>query len=87
MRPIINRRSRPSHQGDATGKSVGTGWFYFRLLPLLLANDKRGRLEAMEESRTSIQVLQALNATFLTLIPKEERVSQPKQFRPIALAM
>jgi hypothetical protein len=31
------------------------------------------------------QVLQALNATFLTLIPKEERVTNPKQFRPIAL--
>jgi hypothetical protein len=30
-------------------------------------------------------VLSALNATFLTLIPKEERVTNPKQFRPIAL--
>jgi len=27
---------------------------------------------AVEESRTSIQVLSALNKTFLTLIPKEE---------------
>jgi hypothetical protein len=27
----------------------------------------------------------SLNATFLTLIPKEERVTNPKQFRPIAL--
>lgn len=39
----------------------------------------------MQESRTSRQVLSALNATFLTLIPKEERVTHPKQFRPIAL--
>jgi hypothetical protein len=39
----------------------------------------------VEESRTSGQVLSALNATFLTLIPKEERVSQPNQFRPIVL--
>jgi hypothetical protein len=30
-------------------------------------------------------VLLALNATFLTLIPKEERVTNPKQFRPISL--
>jgi len=39
----------------------------------------------VEESQTSGQVLPALNATFLTLIPKEERVTNPKQFRPIAL--
>jgi hypothetical protein len=41
--------------------------------------------EVVEESRSSGQVLQAFNATFLTLIPKEERVTNPKQFRPIAL--
>ena len=39
----------------------------------------------VEESRASGQVLQAFNATFLTLIPKEERVTNPKHFRPIAL--
>jgi hypothetical protein len=32
----------------------------------------------VEESRTSGQVLSALNATFITLIPKEERVTHPK---------
>jgi hypothetical protein len=41
--------------------------------------------EVVEESRASGLVLPALNATFLTLIPKEERVTNPKQFRPIAL--
>jgi hypothetical protein len=40
---------------------------------------------AVEESRTSGQVLSALNATFITLIPKEERVTHPRQFRPISL--
>jgi hypothetical protein len=39
----------------------------------------------VEESRASGVVLPALNATFLTLIPKEERVTNPKHFRPIAL--
>jgi len=39
----------------------------------------------VEESRTSGKVLTALNATFITLIPKEERVTHPKQFRPISL--
>lgn len=41
--------------------------------------------EIIEDSRLLGQVLPALNATFLTLIPKEELVSHPKQFRPIAL--
>jgi len=41
--------------------------------------------EVVEESRASGLVLPALNATFLTLIPKEERVTNPKHFRPIAL--
>jgi hypothetical protein len=40
---------------------------------------------AVEESRTFGQVLFALNATFLTLIPKEEHVTHPRQFRPISL--
>jgi hypothetical protein len=40
---------------------------------------------AIRESRTSGQVLSALNATFLTLIPKEEHVTHPRQFKPISL--
>jgi hypothetical protein len=40
---------------------------------------------AVEESRTSGQVLSTLNATFITLIPKEEHATHPKQFRPIFL--
>jgi hypothetical protein len=39
----------------------------------------------IEESHTSGKVLPALNATFLILIPKEERVTNPKNFRPITL--
>jgi hypothetical protein len=41
--------------------------------------------EVAEESRALGVVLPALNATFHTLIPKEERVTNPKHFRPIAL--
>jgi hypothetical protein len=40
---------------------------------------------AVEESRTSSQFLSTLNATFITLIPKEERATHPKKFRPISL--
>jgi hypothetical protein len=41
--------------------------------------------EVVEESRASGLVLSSLNATFLTLILKEEWVTNPKKCRPIAL--
>jgi hypothetical protein len=41
--------------------------------------------DIIEDSRISGKVLPALNATFLTLIPKEDQVTHPKQFRPISL--
>jgi hypothetical protein len=42
-------------------------------------------LEIMEESRSRQWVLPALNATFLTLIPKEENIAAPSKYRPISL--
>jgi hypothetical protein len=41
--------------------------------------------QLVEESCNSVKFLPTLNATFLTLIPKEERVINPKKFRPITL--
>lgn len=41
--------------------------------------------ELLEESWIQIYVLKAINATFLTLIPKSENTDFPDQFRPIAL--
>jgi hypothetical protein len=41
--------------------------------------------EILEDSRATGQVLQALNATFLTLVPKEGNAHHRKKFRPIAL--
>jgi hypothetical protein len=41
--------------------------------------------QLLDLSRTSKQVPSALNATFLTLIPKEDLVTNPKQFREITL--
>jgi hypothetical protein len=39
----------------------------------------------VEESHISEKFLRELNSTFLTLIPKEERVTNLRNFRPIAL--
>ena len=41
--------------------------------------------EVVEESRRHCKVYPALNATFLTLIHKQENVDRPVGFRPIAL--
>lgn len=41
--------------------------------------------QLIADSRDTGELLLALNATFLTLVPKEEQVSHPKQFLPIAL--
>jgi hypothetical protein len=42
-------------------------------------------LDIVEESCNRQWVLPALNATFLTLIPKEENVAVPSKYRPISL--
>jgi hypothetical protein len=42
-------------------------------------------LEVVEDSRKFQKVLPALNATFLTLIPKEDKVENPNKFHPISL--
>jgi hypothetical protein len=42
-------------------------------------------LNAVEESRTSGKVCGSLNATFLTLIPKEEKPNSFHEYRPISL--
>jgi hypothetical protein len=67
--------------GKATGPDGLTTDFFHHCWDLI----KKDIWEVVEESRTSIVVLSALNATFLTLNPKEERVTNPKEFRPIAL--
>jgi hypothetical protein len=39
----------------------------------------------VEDSRKFVNVLPSLDATFLALIPKEEKVEDPSKFRPITL--
>jgi hypothetical protein len=67
--------------GKAPGPDGFTTDFFHSYWPML--RDEVWQL--VEESRSSGKVLPALNVTFLTLIPKEERVTNPKNFKPIAL--
>lgn len=46
---------------------------------------KMGLLEVVVESQSNKKMLKAMNATFLTLIPKQEGVHSLDLFRPITL--
>lgn len=67
------------------GKSPGPDGFTIDFFHHCWDLIKKDVWEVVEESRTSVVVIPTLNATFLTLILKEERVTNPKQFRPIVL--
>jgi hypothetical protein len=84
-RPITQEEVDQAIKAMPAGKAPGPDGFttdFFHHCWDLIREDVWA---VVEESRTSGLVLPALNATFLTLIPKEERVTNPKHFRPIAL--
>jgi hypothetical protein len=79
------RGSGPSSKNHAPRKSPRPGWVHHGFLPPLLGPGQKRSMGSSRGIKSFSLVLPALNATFLTLIPKEERVTNPKQFRPIAL--
>jgi hypothetical protein len=85
MRPImqaeVDQVVQDLPKGKAPSPSGFTTDFFHYCWPML----KEEVWQLVEESRRSGKFLPMLNATFLTLIPKEERVINPKNFRPIAL--
>jgi exonuclease III len=85
LRPItieeVDQALRDTPKSKAPGPDGFTSDFFHHCWPMI----RREVWEIIEDSRATGQVLQALNATFLTLIPKEGQAHHPKQFRPIAL--
>jgi ribonuclease HI/exonuclease III len=84
-RPITQEEVAQVVKDMSAGKAPGPDGFTVDFFHHCWDLVKKDVWEAVEESRASGLVLPALNATFLTLIPKEERVTNPKHFRPIAL--
>jgi hypothetical protein len=84
-RPItqeeVDQAVKEMPPGKAPGPDGFTTDFFHYCWPMI----REEVWQVVEESRTSGQVLSAFNATFLMLILKEERVTHPKQYRPIAL--
>jgi hypothetical protein len=85
MRPITQEEVDQALRDTPIGKAPGSDGFtpdFFHHCWSIIRTDV---WEIIEDSRRSGQVLQALNATFLTLIPKENHTTSPSHFRPIAL--
>jgi hypothetical protein len=85
MRPITQEEVDHAVKEMAPGKVPGPDGFTTDFFHHCWDMIREEVWQVVEESRTSGQVLSALNATFLTLILKEERVTHPKQYRPISL--
>jgi len=85
MRPItieeVDQAIKEMPVGNVSGPGGFTTYFFHHCWSMV----REDVWKLVEESRTSIQLLSALNATFLTLIPKKYRVSQPHQIIPIML--
>ena len=78
MRPItqeeVDQAVKTMPPGKAPGPDGFTTDFFHHCWDLV----KMNVWTAVEESRAAGVVLPALNATFLTLIPKEEKINHPK---------
>jgi hypothetical protein len=85
MRPITQEEVDQAVKEMPLGKAPGPDGFTTNFFHYCWSMIREEVWQVVEESRTSGQVLSAFNATFLTLIPKEERVTHPKQFWPISL--
>lgn len=67
------------------GKAPGPDGFTIDFFQTYWDLVKEDLWEVVEESRRTKRVLKDLNATFLTLLSKEQGVESPRKFRPISL--
>jgi hypothetical protein len=85
MRPITQEEVDQSLKDTPLVKSLGPDGFtsnFFHYCWGIICKDV---WEIIKDSRRYSQVLQALNETFLTLIPKENNTTSPSHFQPISL--
>jgi hypothetical protein len=78
MRPITQEEVDQAVKEMPPGKAPSPDGFTSNFFHYCWAMIREEVWQVVEESRTSGQVLSAFNATFLMLIPKEERVMHPK---------
>jgi hypothetical protein len=85
MRPVTMEEVEQVIWEMPKGKSPGPDGFtvdFYQACWLVIKNEV---WEVVEDSRKYKKFLPAFNATFLTLIPKEDKVENPNKFCPISL--
>jgi hypothetical protein len=85
MRPITQEEVDQSLKDTQLGKALGPDGFTYDFFHYCWSFIRVEVWEIIEDSQKSGKFLQPLNATFLTLIPKEKNSTCPSQFRPISL--
>ena len=85
MRPIEHEEVEEAAMQMEKGTAPGPNGFMVYFFQFFWDLVKEEVWEIVEESRKSKRILKAFNATFLTLIPKEQGASAPDKFRPICL--
>jgi hypothetical protein len=85
MPPITQEEVDQALRDTPVGKSLGPDHFTANFFHHYWDMIREEVWEIIEDSRRSRQVLPSLNATFLALIPKENKVTTLNHFRPVAL--
>ena len=85
LRPTTQEEVNDAMQQNPVGKAPGPDGFTADFFHYCWHFIKANVWQIVEESRKTLGILLAFNATFLTLIPKEDKSTTPQAFRPIAL--
>jgi hypothetical protein len=87
MRPITQEEVDQSLKDTPLVKAPGPDGFTSDFFHYCWGIIRKDVWEIIKDSKRSSKVLQALNATFLTLIPKENNTTSPSHFDPFPFAM
>jgi len=85
MREISLKEVEKASMDMPKGKSLGPDGFTTEFFHVCWFVKKQDVWEAVEDSIKFFKFLPTLNFTFLTVIPKEDKVEDPNRFRPISL--
>ena len=83
--PIFTEEVDQDLQEIPSGKAPGPDGFTVELFKAYWEIVRHDIYKVVEDSRRSASILKALNATMITLIPKENEAKTPDRYRPIAL--
>jgi exonuclease III len=84
-KPIVEEEIDQVIQEMPNGKAPGPDGFTVEFFKACWEVVKHDVYRVVEDSRRSTSILKALNATMITLIPKENEARTPDRYRPIAL--